>query len=107
MGVMSSVDELGMVAMIEHTYHKFHQLGMETVIYLIDKEHLSFMDNTYHPHHHPEQVLVPSDSSVSKSNATEGFGTMKRRDGIVLNLEVNDVADLPFSTPPTSAPFVP
>ena len=46
---------VGMVAMIEHTYHKFHKLGMETVIYLIDKEHLSFMDNTNHPHHHPEQ----------------------------------------------------
>ena len=26
---MSGVDELGMVAMIEHTYHKFHKLGME------------------------------------------------------------------------------
>lgn len=70
---MSGVDELSMVAMIEHTYHKFHQLGMETVIYLIDKEHLSFMDNTNHPHHHPEQSLGSSDSSVSKSNATEGL----------------------------------
>lgn len=28
MGVMSGVDELGMVAMIEHTYHKFHKLGI-------------------------------------------------------------------------------
>lgn len=92
MGVMSGVDELGMVAMIEHTYHKFHQLGMETVIYLIDKEHLSFMDNTNHPHHHPEQSLGSLRLFRLEIKRNGRVGTMKRRDGIVLNLEVNDVA---------------